>query len=80
MYLIFGLSVAFLIFLVGCIVVELVKGIAGLAFNLVALALKLLPLVLAALVVLFFVQGGKVGRDSDGKVKIDLPDSWHKRS
>ncbi len=52
----------------------------GIAADIVALAFKLLPLALVVLVVLFFVQGGKVSRGPDGNVNIDLPDSWHKRS
>lgn len=52
----------------------------GLAADVVALAIKLLPLVALVAVVLFFVQGGKVVRNEDGNVTLELPDSWHKRN
>lgn len=51
----------------------------GLVADVVALALKLLPLVIVVAVVLFFVQGGKVSRGIDGNITLELPDSWRKR-
>lgn len=48
-----------------------VVGVAvGLALGLIGLALKMLPVALAVLAVLFFLGGGRVERGDDGSVTI----------
>lgn len=76
--------IAAIAFVVLCAVVvslafSLLGFAIGLAADVVALALKLLPLVIVVAVVLFFVQGGNVSRGIDGNITLELPDSWRKR-
>jgi hypothetical protein len=51
----------------------------GVFADIVALLLKVAPIVLVIIVIAYFAKGGKVTRTYDGNITLELPESWRKR-
>lgn len=51
----------------------LVSTVLNFAFGIIGLTLRVVPVVLVALVAWFFLSGGRVRREPDGRVTITMP-------
>lgn len=65
------------IFIVIGLIASLMSFAFSLTFGLIALIIKALPIIVLIVIVLFFVQGGKISHTEHG-FDFHFPPSWHR--